>query len=129
MYPFERFEKLRLPIGLGLYTAMAFYLWYISFGFPPGDATSWLGIPAYSVLLFTTAWRALARAKGSKVKTHHLSAVGSMLFVVSDCLIVYNMYVSALEMQQILIMSTYYAAQFLITLSAAQTFVDDAKKD
>ncbi len=120
-----RFEDLNLPIGILLYSAMTAYLWFVSSGFP--DTFTAFGLSAYFFLLFTTTWRALARAKGSKTKTHHLTAIGCVLFVISDSIIIFDMFVRHLESQQFLIMSTYYAAQFLITLSAAQKFVDDGK--
>jgi alkenylglycerophosphocholine/alkenylglycerophosphoethanolamine hydrolase len=77
-------------------------------------------VALYFFVVFTMAWRALALAAGSTVKTHHLSAVGCMIFVISDCVIIYNTFVSPLARQQEIIMVTYYLGQFLITLSAAQ---------
>ncbi len=122
-----RFKDLNLPTGISLYAAMLTYLWFVSSGFP--DALTAAGLPIYFFLLFTTAWRALDRTNESKNKpTRHLTAVGCVLFVISDSIIVYNMFVQPLASQQVLIMATYYAAQFLITLSAAQTFVDDRKE-
>jgi uncharacterized membrane protein YhhN len=82
-------------------------------------------LPIYYFLVFTTAWRALARASESTIKSRHLTAVGCVLFVISDCVIVYDLFVMPLASQQAIVMVTYYAAQFLITLSASQVFVDE----
>ena len=46
-----------------------------------------------------------------------LTALGAIIFVISDGLIGINLFFSKVPNAQIWIMSTYYIAQFLITLS------------
>lgn len=46
-----------------------------------------------------------------------LAMIGSLLFTVSDSILSWNMFVSAVEFSNVLIMITYYAAQFCIASS------------
>ena len=64
------------------------------------------------------AWRAVARA--SNGFTEFLSAIGAIIFVISDGFIGVNLFYTPLPNPQFLIMSTYYIAQFLIALSGAK---------
>ena len=113
------FQPQNIAAGIMLYLSVGAYLGLVVIPRLP-DMLSLIGMPLYFTLLTTTAWRALARALGSPVKSRHLTAIGAVLFVISDGLIVYNLFVQPLQAQQFLIMSTYYAAQFLISLSAHQ---------
>ena len=110
-------QPLNIGIGILLYSVVGGYL---AIAVIPGlpDLLSLIMMPLYAALLTTTAWRALARAAGSSVASRHLTAIGTVLFVISDCLIAHNLYVQPLPAKQFLIMSTYYAAQLLITLTA-----------
>ena len=119
------FQPLNVTGGIVLYSSVGVYLGLVVIPRLP-DLLSLIGMPLYFTLLTTTAWRALARAWGSPAEpwrgagAKYLTAIGAVLFVISDCLIVYNLFVQPLRAQQFLIMSTYYAAQFLISLSANQ---------
>ena len=66
----------------------------------------------------TMAWRVVARA--SNGLTEFLSAIGAIIFVISDGFIAVNLFYTPLSNAQFLIMSTYYTAQFLIALSGAK---------
>ena len=120
------FHPLNLTVGVILYSSVGAYVGLVVMPRLPEDLLSRVGMPVYFALLTTTAWRALARAWEGPSEPwggagqRYLTALGALLFVVSDCIIVYNLYVRPLEAQQFLIMSTYYAAQFLISLSARQ---------
>ena len=127
------FQPLNIAVGIVLYSSVGAYLGLVVIPRLP-DVLSLIGMPVYFTLLTTTAWRALARALGSPFKSkyytfrgEYLAAIGALLFVISDCLIVYNLFVQPLQAQQFLIMSTYYAAQFLITLSARQAISEPKK--
>ena len=61
-------------------------------------------------------WRALARATSL---TSYLTGIGAVLFVVSDAAIAASKFYYETSAQEV-IMSTYYAAQFLIAVSAAE---------
>jgi alkenylglycerophosphocholine hydrolase len=47
------------------------------------------------------------------------ATAGSILFVISDSILSWNMFVSAIPYSDVLIMTTYYSAQFLIATSLA----------
>lgn len=79
-----------------------------------------VGIPIYTFFLLTMCWRALSRAQ---TWIGILSGLGAVLFVISDFVIVWNDFYQSVPNQQFIIMSTYYGAQLLITLSASEIFV------
>ncbi|XP_064535672.1 lysoplasmalogenase TMEM86A isoform X1 [Drosophila montana] len=79
-----------------------------------------IGVPIYCVLITTMLWRSLARAVEIKSFLTIFCAVGAVLFVISDALIAVTMFLSVqLPSPRLLIMITYYAAQFAIALSTA----------
>lgn len=84
-----------------------------------------LGFPLYSIFLGTMGWRALARMDQGMIEK--LTGLGAVLFLVSDGCIGINMAYYKLPRAQEIIMSTYYLAQFLITLSACKV-IDQEKK-
>jgi alkenylglycerophosphocholine/alkenylglycerophosphoethanolamine hydrolase len=47
--------------------------------------------------------------------------IGSFLFLISDSILSWNLFVSPISYADILIMTTYYSAQFIIARSAALT--------
>ena len=85
-----------------------------------------LGFPLYSTFLGAMGWRALARMDQGMIEK--LTGLGSLLFLISDGCIGINMFYVKLPRAQEIIMSTYYLAQFLITLSACKV-IDKEKKD
>lgn len=82
-----------------------------------------IGFPLYSSLLGTMTWRALAKFDEGTVEK--LTGIGATLFLISDGIIGVNMFYQKLPNPQFLIMSTYYLAQFLITLSAAKAIAKE----
>ena len=84
-----------------------------------------MALPFYGLLLLTMSWRALAKANSPLT---FVTGVGSLLFVVSDALIAIHKFYAPLEHFQLLVMSTYYAAQFGITLTTAEIFTDERRK-
>ncbi|XP_011232087.1 lysoplasmalogenase isoform X1 [Ailuropoda melanoleuca] len=64
----------------------------------------------YSLVLAAMLWRGLAR--GGSVRW------GALLFTLSDMLLAWDTFVQPLPHARLLVMTTYYAAQLLITLSA-----------
>ena len=85
-----------------------------------------IGFPIYSAFLGTMGWRALARMDQGLIET--LSGFGGLLFLISDACIGVNMFYYKLPQAQVIIMSTYYLAQFLITLSACKV-IDMEKRE
>lgn len=120
------------PLGVAAFTAAhLLYLW--AFGLAPlrpglllpialvsGPyyGTLLLHLPAgmvpalvtYSLVLAAMLWRGLAR--GGSVRW------GALLFTLSDMLLAWDTFVQPLPHARLLVMTTYYAAQLLITLSA-----------
>ena len=79
----------------------------------------------YGALLLVMAWRALAFSTSN---AGFLTGVGGVLFMVSDSFIALDKFHRPMENPRLYIMSTYYAAQFLITLSCVEIFVSAAAK-
>lgn len=79
----------------------------------------------YGSLLLVMAWRALAFSSSN---AGFLTGLGGVLFMVSDSFIALDKFHQPMENPRLYIMSTYYAAQFLITLSCVEIFVSAAAK-
>ncbi|CAK9826989.1 Lysoplasmalogenase-like protein TMEM86A [Anthophora retusa] len=80
-----------------------------------------IGVPVYTVLLTTMAWRAISRVQFYKelwTWTKLCSCIGSICFVISDTLLGFHYFHNPLPYSQVSIMLTYYAAQLGIALSA-----------
>ncbi|XP_055323670.1 lysoplasmalogenase-like protein TMEM86A [Sitodiplosis mosellana] len=111
------FQPLKLWIGCVLYSAgvaTIFVLWrYL-------DPIILIGLPLYTILLVTMCWRSIAllfTAKNSGNFLRIICAISSALFVISDTMIAIDKFYSPISNSSVWIMSTYYAAQFGITLS------------
>ncbi|XP_031618085.1 lysoplasmalogenase-like protein TMEM86A isoform X2 [Contarinia nasturtii] len=111
------FEPLKLWIGIILYSAAVFLLWRHL------DSVVLIGLPIYTILLVTMCWRSLAllfftaKVQNSKNILRTICAIGSALFVLSDTMIAIDKFYAPIHNSSVWIMSTYYAAQFGITLS------------
>ena len=79
----------------------------------------WYAVRAYMVVLGGMSWRALARfnLQGDIPWRKIWSAVGAVLFVLSDLAIAVNKFYAPVPFDRTLIMVTYYAAQLCISLS------------
>merc|ERR1739838_474403 len=104
-----RRPSLSVIIGLTLYSTVLI-VWY--FLLRPGlsDPVLSVGVPVYVCWLTTTAWR-------SAVAGEWIMFCGSLIFMVSDCLIGINEFNMPIVHSQEWIMSTYQVAQLLITWS------------
>ncbi|XP_061245306.1 lysoplasmalogenase TMEM86B [Bos javanicus] len=67
---------------------------------------------AYSIVLVAMLWRGLARGGSAHW--------GALLFVLSDSMLAWNIFTYLVPHGHLLVMTTYYSAQMLITLSAFQ---------
>ncbi|XP_052026012.1 lysoplasmalogenase [Apodemus sylvaticus] len=85
-------------------------LTYYSFLLPHLKPNMVLPVSAYGLVLNSMLWRGLGWG-GS-------AGWGAVLFVFSDCVLAWNTFVSSLPFARLVTMSTYYAAQLLLTLSA-----------
>lgn len=81
-------------------------------------AAGGLGGPvgAYTVVIGLMGWRAAARAGAVPLGTMGLG--GALLFMASDTLLATNLFVRPVPYESALVMSTYWAGQLLIALSA-----------
>lgn len=72
-------------------------------------------IIAYSIALFTMLGYAKLREELTTRSSYILSLAGGVCFVVSDGVLAYNKFVFSIPYANLIIMSTYIAAQYLIT--------------
>lgn len=101
-----------LQPGVLLCTSLA-SLTYYSFLLPHLKPNMVLPVSAYGLVLNSMLWRGLGWG-GS-------AGWGAVLFVFSDCVLAWNTFVYSLPFARLVIMSTYYAAQLLLTLSALRS--------
>ncbi|XP_006901944.1 PREDICTED: lysoplasmalogenase [Elephantulus edwardii] len=92
-----------LPVGLACSLQYGLLLPHL-----PSDLA--LPVAAYGLVLATMLWRGLARG-GS-------AGPGGLLFTLSDAVLAWDAFAWPLPHARLLVMSTYYAAQALIALSA-----------
>ena len=71
----------------------------------------------YEVAIMVMAWRALERMLQTGSTSATLAFAGAVLFVISDSAWAYNFLVGRFRNAQVLILGTYYLAQWLIVLS------------
>jgi len=71
----------------------------------------------YEVAIMAMAWRALERMLQTGSTSAALAFAGAVLFVISDSAWAYNFLVGRFRNAQVLILGTYYFAQWLIVLS------------
>lgn len=82
------------------------------------DAKMKLPVAIYAAALSLMTAQALARRLQLKTKSSELAAIGAFLFLISDTTLAYDRFVTGLIAAHAIILSTYYAAQLLIALSA-----------
>lgn len=88
----------------------------------------WRGVPSalrtpvlvYVVLITAMAAQAVGAAVESELTALALAAAGALIFLVSDSLLAINRFRVPFRAAQALVLSTYWVAQWLIALSAAQ---------
>ncbi|MBU9723263.1 MULTISPECIES: lysoplasmalogenase [Bacillaceae] len=105
------FSKIRmltiLPIGVYSFLIGSELISALSLS---GDTELIVPVAAYTLIISLMLWFAL-------MTKNKWAAIGSILFVASDSILAWNMFVSNINHSSILIMTTYYAAQFLIAHS------------
>ncbi|WP_211748462.1 lysoplasmalogenase [Paenibacillus sp. Marseille-Q4541] len=75
-----------------------------------GDDALILPVLAYVTVISLMLWSALMTG-------NLIAGIGSLLFVISDSILSWNMFISPVSYSGVLIMTTYYSAQFLIAIS------------
>jgi uncharacterized membrane protein YhhN len=92
-----------------------FMLWLL---FPRlGDMK--LPVSIYLLVILTMAWRALNRWAITQSRGAMFAAVGAIVFVASDSMIAFNRFFSPFRLAELLILMTYFTAQWLIAISVA----------
>lgn len=111
------FSPVRLPLGIVMFSLAGTV---VSILYPGFRGVLVFGVPIYILVITTMVWRATARIQepGSWIQT--ATCVGSILFALSDLMIGIDRFVQPLAHSQILIMSTYYAAQLGVCLSVIE---------
>jgi uncharacterized membrane protein YhhN len=74
-------------------------------------------VTGYVLVIATMAWQAIARWQGRRSTATALAAAGSVFFLISDSALAVNRFVEPFAAATLVIMSTYYAAQWGIALS------------
>ncbi|MEK6289512.1 MAG: lysoplasmalogenase [Acidobacteriota bacterium] len=85
----------------------------------PGLGAMKLPVVVYLIVILTMAWQALNRWGATRQAGAALAAIGAMLFVVSDSAIAINRFRVGFRLADLLILATYFAAQWLIAMSIA----------
>jgi uncharacterized membrane protein YhhN len=78
-----------------------------------------LPVAVYAAALLGMAWQAAERWTGLGTTAALLAVVGAGLFVVSDSVLAWQRFRTQVRYGQIVVLSTYFAAQWLIALSVA----------
>lgn len=110
---------LRTGLVIGVLSGLCYVLLYPRLS---GAFTYLVGV--YVTLISFMGWRAMAglRLAGAAWRWTELSAgVGALLFILSDLTIALNKFCFPVPYSRALIMSTYYAAQMFIALSAVES--------
>ncbi|XP_012523541.1 lysoplasmalogenase-like protein TMEM86A [Monomorium pharaonis] len=115
------FKPLNLTLGALLYMSCAIVIYILMAGL---DGVLVIGVPIYTILVTTMAWRAIARVQFFEelwTWTKLCSCIGGICFLISDTLLGFHNFHNPLPYAQVSIMLTYYAAQLGITLSTVDS--------
>lgn len=89
--------------------------WIVGNVFRSGNIVLSIAVIVYIAVIMTMVWAAL--------QTKQIMIImGAILFLISDSILALNMFVTSIDHSTLLIMMTYYSAQFLFTLSVAKHF-------
>lgn len=91
----------------------AMMVWIAGTVFKEGDIVLAIAVCAYMIVILMMGWTSFR--SGSK-----LAIIGAMSFIASDSILAINKFIMDISYSHILIMTTYYGAQLLITLSIIQ---------
>jgi uncharacterized membrane protein YhhN len=101
--------------GLACVAYGCLMLWFL---FPHlGDVR--LPVTIYLIIVLLMAWQALSRWATDRNPRTVLAALGAVLFVASDSMIAINRFYGQFRLADLLILATYFLAQWLIALSIA----------
>jgi uncharacterized membrane protein YhhN len=103
-----------LPLPFYAYGLAAFWILL------PGLGETKLPVIAYLLVILTMAWQSAVRWIATRDRSCLFALAGALLFVASDSTIAFNRFHAAFYLAEAVIMSTYFAAQWLIALSVAR---------
>ena len=83
----------------------------------PHTGSKTVAIIFYTIAISTMFWQALERMSVSQSPSSTLALIGATLFIVSDSIWAYNQFVKKFNSAQLIILSTYYLAQWFIAFS------------
>lgn len=90
--------------------------WIIGNVLRSGDVILSIAVIFYIAIILTMVWAALQTKKSTVL-------MGAILFLLSDSILALNMFVTDIQYSTLLIMATYYSAQFMFTISVPKHFV------
>jgi uncharacterized membrane protein YhhN len=89
---------------------MGFFLW-------PNLGEMRIPTIVYLVVILVMGWQAFGQWRQTGERRALLAFVGALLFILSDSLLAINRFATPLELARLLVLGTYYPAQWLISLS------------
>ncbi|MBM3906829.1 MAG: lysoplasmalogenase [Gemmatimonadetes bacterium] len=107
-----RVPKLAAVLVYGVAAVVLAFLW-------PSLGAMRVPVTGYVTIIATMAWQAIIRWQGRRSTATALAAAGSVCFLVSDSALAFNRFVEPYAGAALVIMVTYYAAQWGITLSVS----------
>ena len=115
------FGPIWLPLPFYAYGLAAFWILL------PGLGEMKLPVIAYLLVILTMAWQSAVRWTATKHRSRLFAFAGALLFVVSDSTIAFDRFHARFYLGEAVIMSTYFAAQWLIALSVTRQGVSTRK--
>ncbi|KAH0551999.1 lysoplasmalogenase-like protein TMEM86A [Cotesia glomerata] len=115
------FAPLNSTLGAMIYALCTIVIYILM---PGLEGILAIGVPIYTTLLGTMAWRAISRVRYFKEPwtwTQLCSCIGSIFFLISDTLLGFHHFYHPVPYATVSIMLTYYAAQLGIALSAVDS--------
>ena len=114
---FSMGRPLRLRVGrllpFAVYGVLVFDL------MAPGLGDMAIPVAIYLAVILVMGWQAVDRWLEVRGLSARLAAIGALLFLVSDTALAANRFLSPFAAADLVVMSTYYTAQWLIAVSAA----------
>ncbi len=74
-------------------------------------------VMVYMLVILTMGWMAIGRWMDTEQTGSSLAAVGAILFMASDAVLAYNRFRQPFRLSRLVILGTYFSAQWLIALS------------
>ncbi len=106
---FKNKDRILPTIGILAYTLV-----FLSYVLPKVETALFFPILCYGITIMVMLLTALNRWKNVEINSFNWVIFGAILFVISDCILAINRFVSPINFEDILIMATYAIGQYLI---------------